>query len=79
MAALLDLDHGTFPFVTSSNCSALGMGAGCGVPNQMVDSFIGLVKAYATRVGGQIKRLQELILEPDCTRLQADIELLQVQ
>lgn len=49
--ALLDLDHGTFPFVTSSNASALGMGAGCGVPSQMVDRFIGLVKAYTTRVG----------------------------
>lgn len=49
--ALLDLDHGTFPFVTSSNCSALGMGPGCGVPNQKVDTFIGLVKAYTTRVG----------------------------
>ncbi|AQT67621.1 Adenylosuccinate synthetase [Anaerohalosphaera lusitana] len=49
--ALLDLDHGTFPFVTSSNASALGMGPGCGVPNQKVDRFIGLVKAYTTRVG----------------------------
>jgi len=49
--ALLDLDHGTFPFVTSSNASALGLGAGCGVPAQMVDRFIGVVKAYATRVG----------------------------
>jgi adenylosuccinate synthase len=49
--ALLDLDHGTFPFVTSSNASALGMAAGCGVPAQMVDNFIGVVKAYTTRVG----------------------------
>jgi len=49
--ALLDLDHGTFPFVTSSNASALGMAAGCGVPAQKVDKFIGIVKAYATRVG----------------------------
>lgn len=49
--ALLDLDHGTFPFVTSSNSSALGMAAGCGVPAQMVDNFIGVVKAYTTRVG----------------------------
>ncbi len=49
--ALLDLDHGTFPFVTSSNASALGMGPGCGVPAQKVDRFVGLVKAYATRVG----------------------------
>jgi adenylosuccinate synthase len=48
---LLDLDHGTFPFVTSSNSSALGMPAGCGVPTTMVDRFLGVVKAYATRVG----------------------------
>lgn len=49
--ALLDIDHGTFPFVTSSNSSALGMGPGCGVPAQKVDRLIGLIKAYSTRVG----------------------------
>ncbi len=48
---LLDLDHGTFPFVTSSNSSSLGMPAGCGVPARLVDKFIGVVKAYSTRVG----------------------------
>jgi len=50
--ALLDLDHGTFPFVTSSNSSSLGMPAGCGVPAKMVNKFLGVIKAYATRVGG---------------------------
>jgi adenylosuccinate synthase len=49
---LLDLDHGTFPFVTSSNSSSLGMPAGCGVPSKMVDKFLGVAKAYTTRVGG---------------------------
>jgi len=49
--SLLDLDHGTFPFVTSSNSSSLGMPAGCGVPARLVDKFIGTVKAYTTRVG----------------------------
>jgi len=49
--ALLDLDHGTFPFVTSSNASSLGVGPGCGVPVQMIKDFIGVVKAYTTRVG----------------------------
>jgi len=49
--SLLDLDHGTFPFVTSSNSSALGMPAGSGVPGKFVDKFIGLIKAYTTRVG----------------------------
>ncbi len=48
---MLDLDHGTFPFVTSSNSSSLGMPAGCGVPAKFVDNFIGIVKAYTTRVG----------------------------
>lgn len=49
--ALLDLDHGTFPFVTSSNASSLGMSAGCGVPAGKVEKFIGVVKAYTSRVG----------------------------
>jgi adenylosuccinate synthase len=49
--ALLDVDHGTFPYVTSSNSSALGMSVGCGVPAKMVDKFIGVAKAYTTRVG----------------------------
>jgi adenylosuccinate synthase len=49
--SLLDLDHGTFPFVTSSNASSLGMPAGSGVPGRMVDKFFGVAKAYATRVG----------------------------
>jgi len=49
--SLLDLDHGTFPFVTSSNSSSLGMPAGCGVPAKFVDKFIGVIKAYTTRVG----------------------------
>ena len=48
---LLDLDHGTFPYVTSSNPSSLGMPVGCGVPAKMVDKFIGVAKAYTTRVG----------------------------
>jgi adenylosuccinate synthase len=49
--SLLDLDHGTFPFVTSSNSSSLGMPAGCGVPAKIVDKFFGVIKAYTTRVG----------------------------
>jgi adenylosuccinate synthase len=49
--SLLDLDHGTFPFVTSSNSSSLGMSAGCGLPAKFVDKFIGVIKAYTTRVG----------------------------
>ena len=50
--ALLDIDHGTFPFVTSSNSSGLGAAAGSGVPGRYVAKVLGVVKAYATRVGG---------------------------
>jgi adenylosuccinate synthase len=49
--SLLDLDHGTFPYVTSSNSSSLGLPVGCGVPARMVDKYIGVIKAYTTRVG----------------------------
>ena len=49
--SMLDIDHGTFPFVTSSNSSSLGMPAGCGVPARLVDGFVGVIKAYTTRVG----------------------------
>ncbi len=49
---MLDLDHGTFPYVTSSNSCALGMPAGSGVSAKHVDKFIGVCKAYTTRVGG---------------------------
>jgi adenylosuccinate synthase len=51
-AALLDVDHGTYPYVTSSSCSSLGLFTGSGVPPQTVRNFIGIMKAYSTRVGG---------------------------
>ena len=51
-AVLLDVDHGTYPYVTSSNCSALGLFTGAGVPPRSVQQFIGIMKAYSTRVGG---------------------------
>lgn len=50
-ATLLDVDHGTYPFVTSSNSSALGICAGAGVPASAVGRVIGVMKAYSTRVG----------------------------
>ena len=50
--ALLDIDHGTFPYVTSSNSSGLGVASGSGVPGRWVERVIGVVKAYSTRVGG---------------------------
>lgn len=50
--ALLDIDHGTFPFVTSSNSSGVGVAAGAGVPPRCIDRVIGVAKSYTTRVGG---------------------------
>ncbi|QDT66229.1 adenylosuccinate synthase [Calycomorphotria hydatis] len=50
--SLLDLDHGTFPYVTSSNSSGCGVHAGSGVPERYIDKMIGVAKAYTTRVGG---------------------------
>jgi len=50
--SMLDLDHGTFPFVTSSTCTSASIASGAGVAPATVKNFIGVVKAYATRVGG---------------------------
>jgi adenylosuccinate synthase len=50
--ALLDVDHGTYPYVTSSNSSGVGISAGSGVPGRYLNHVIGVVKAYGTRVGG---------------------------
>lgn len=50
-ACLLDIDHGTYPYVTSSNCSTLGIPAGTGVPGRHIQRVLGIMKAYATRVG----------------------------
>lgn len=50
--SLLDIDHGTFPFVTSSNSSGAGISAGSGVPGNWIQKIIGVTKSYATRVGG---------------------------
>ena len=49
--ALLDIDHGTYPFVTSSNCVAGAASAGAGVGPQSLDYVLGIAKAYTTRVG----------------------------
>lgn len=49
--AMLDLDHGTYPYVTSSNSSACGIPSGAGLPPTIVTNSIGVMKAYSTRVG----------------------------
>lgn len=50
--ALLDIDHGTYPFVTSSSSTSGGACTGTGVPPTRIDGAIGVLKAYTTRVGG---------------------------
>lgn len=50
--ALLDVDHGTYPFVTSSNSSGVGICSGSGLPARYINHTLGVVKAYSTRVGG---------------------------
>jgi len=50
--SMLDVDHGTYPFVTSSSVTACGVPAGAGVPPSAVGQVVGLIKAYTTRVGG---------------------------
>jgi adenylosuccinate synthase len=49
--ALLDVDHGTYPFVTSSNPTSGGASTGLGIPPTSIDKITGIVKAYCTRVG----------------------------
>uniref|UniRef100_A0A7S0BFG9 Adenylosuccinate synthetase n=1 Tax=Rhodosorus marinus TaxID=101924 RepID=A0A7S0BFG9_9RHOD len=50
-AALLDIDFGTYPYVTSSNCTIGGVCTGLGIPPSRIDMVVGVVKAYTTRVG----------------------------
>ncbi len=50
--SLLDVDHGTYPYVTSSNSSTAGVWSGSGVPARNLERVIGVIKAYTTRVGG---------------------------
>jgi adenylosuccinate synthase len=49
--SLLDIDHGTYPYVTSSSCSAGGAAIGTGLPPSSFDRIVGIFKAYCTRVG----------------------------
>jgi adenylosuccinate synthase len=50
--SMLDIDHGTYPFVTSSSATSGGAATGTGVPPNAIDTVIGVTKAYCTRVGG---------------------------
>ena len=49
---MLDIDHGTYPFVTSSSATSGGAVIGTGVAPTAIDTVIGMTKAYCTRVGG---------------------------
>lgn len=49
--SLLDIDHGTYPYVTSSSCTAGGAATGTGLPPSAFDRIVGIFKAYCTRVG----------------------------
>ena len=49
--SLLDVDHGTYPYVTSSNSSSAGVWSGSGVPARRLSRIVGVAKAYSTRVG----------------------------
>ena len=66
---LLDIDHGTFPYVTSSNATVGGICTGLGVPPKAIDGVLGVAKAYTTRVGEgplpseQLGTLGELLRE----------------
>jgi len=50
--SLLDIDHGTFPYVTSSNSSGAGICSSAGVPPKFINKVVGVSKSYTTRVGG---------------------------
>lgn len=50
-ATMLDIDFGTYPYVTSSNCTAGGVCTGLGVPPRYIGEVYGVAKAYCTRVG----------------------------
>ncbi|HZK04262.1 MAG TPA: adenylosuccinate synthase [Actinomycetaceae bacterium] len=50
-ATMLDIDHGTYPFVTSSNCTAGGASTGTGIGPKRLDRIVAVAKAYCTRVG----------------------------
>jgi adenylosuccinate synthase len=50
--ALLDIDHGTYPYVTSSNSSGVGVTSGSGLPPRWIHEVVGVAKCYSTRVGG---------------------------
>ena len=72
--SLLDIDHGTFPFVTSSNSSGVGVPAGSAVAGRFINRMIGVVKAYSTRVGGGPFPVSK-ITKPVCTSANKEMNM----
>ena len=62
-ATMLDIDHGTYPFVTSSSCCAGGAPVGTGCGPLTIDKVIGIMKAYTTRVGGGPMPTEQMFAE----------------
>ncbi len=68
--SLLDVDHGTYPYVTSSNTTAGGAAVGAGIGPTSIEGVIGVVKAYTTRVGnGPLPTLADAPLEEELRRI----------
>ena len=63
-ALMLDIDFGTYPFVTSSSTSVGGVCTGLGIPPKLVGKTIGVIKAYTTRVGGGPFPTEQLNVSP---------------
>jgi adenylosuccinate synthase len=68
-ATLLDVDHGTYPFVTSSNPTAGGASVGAGIPPHHITGVLGIVRTYATRVGEGPFPTEMLDVEEDTANL----------
>ncbi len=68
-ATLLDVDHGTYPFVTSSNPTAGGASVGAGIPPHHISGVLGIVRTYATRVGEGPFPTEMLYSEEDVANL----------
>jgi len=66
-ATLLDIDHGTYPYVTSSTTCSLGAPTGTGIPLSSVGAVLGVMKAYSTRVGGGVMPTELIATEADRT------------
>lgn len=72
-ATMLDIDHGTYPYVTSSSCSSGGAAIGTGVGPMAINKVIGIMKAYTTRVGGGPFPTEQLFPENGGKGIEAEV------